>query len=131
MDTATPTGPETPGLEARVAKLEAAVEHIQRDIAEIKGELGRIEGVLGRLATTVDRMDGFLQATLPTLATKTELANLRADFTREIARLEVEIARRPTTLGVIAVVAILIAIAGLPYWGHWLADLKTMVGVHP
>ena len=50
-------------------------------------------------------MDGFLQATLPTLATKVELADMGAGFTREIARLEVEIAKRPTTLTVIAVVA--------------------------
>ena len=76
-------------------------------------------------------MDGFLQATLPTLATKVELADMGAGFTREIARLEVEIAKRPTTLTVIAVVAVLIGFAGLPYWGHWFADLKTMLSVHP
>jgi len=25
---------------------------------------------------------------------------------------------------------VLIAIAGLPYWGHWFADLKAMVGAY-
>lgn len=119
-----PGGPGYPGLEARVAKLEAAVEHLERDVAEIKT-------VLVRLATVIDRIDGILQATLPTLATKAELAELRAAFTREIARLDVEIAKRPTTATVFMVVAVLIAIAGLPYWGHWFADLKTMLGTHP
>jgi hypothetical protein len=30
----------------------------------------------------------------------------------------------------IVVVVVLIAIAGLPYWGHWFADLKAMVGAY-
>jgi|SRR6266566_3527054 len=117
IDRAPPSGPDSPGLEARVAKLEAAVEHIERDVADMKG-------VLSRLAAVVDRMDGILQAMVPTLATKAELANLRADLTAEIAK-------RPTTATVVMVVALLIAIAGLPYWGHWFADLKGMLGVHP
>src|SRR6266566_4120025 len=65
IDRAPPSGPDSPGLEARVAKLEAAVEHIERDVADMKG-------VLSRLATVVDRMDGILQAMVPTLATKAE-----------------------------------------------------------
>jgi hypothetical protein len=28
------------------------------------------------------------------------------------------------------VVVVLIAIAGLPYWGQWFADLKAMVGAY-
>jgi len=85
---------------------------------------------LTRLATVVDRMNGMVEVTLPSLATKGELANFRADVTREIATLEVEIARRPTTLGMIVVVVVLIAIAGLPYWIRWFADLKAMVGAY-
>lgn len=61
------SGPHDPGnMEARVAKLESDVAHIQADVREIKS-------VLTRLATVIDRMDGFLNATLPTLATKLEL----------------------------------------------------------
>src|SRR4051794_7738135 len=70
-------GPHDPGMEARVAKLEAAVEHIQTDVREIKG-------ILARLAPAVDRIDGFLQATLPRLATKdeigTEIVTLRSEI---------------------------------------------------
>ena len=128
IDRAPPSGPDSPGLEARVAKLEAAVEHIERDVGDIKA-------ALGRLATVVDRMDGFLQAMLPTLVTKAELANLKADLEGKIAGvrtdLSAEIAKRPTTATVIMVVAALIAIAGLPYWGHWLTGLKAMLGAHP
>ena len=103
-------GPHDPGLEARVAKLEAAVEHIQRDIADIKA-------VLARLAPIVDRMDGFLQATLPILATKAEMAVLRA-----------EMARRPTTATLVAVLAVVVGIIGLPYWGQWLAATRALLG---
>src|SRR5437667_12773010 len=111
-----PGGPGYPGLEARVAKLEAAVEHLQQDVAEIKA-------VLVRIAPIIDRIEATLEATLPTLATKAELANVRAE-------LMVEIAKRPTTATVVMVVAAHIAVAGLPYWGHWFADLKAMLGAH-
>jgi hypothetical protein len=121
MDSPPASEPASSGLEARVARLEASVEYIQRDIAEIKADLRSFEGTLSRLAAAVDRMQGMLEATLPTVATKAEVANLRAELTAEIAR-------RPTTLGVIAVVAILIAIAGLPYWPHWLTDLRALIG---
>ena len=123
MDNPPHTGPVSSGLEARVARIEVSVEYIQRDIAEMRG-------ALTRLATVVDRMNGMVEGTLPSVATKGELANFRADVTREIGTLEVEIARRPTTLGMIVVVVVLIVIAGLPYWGHWFADLKAMVGAY-
>jgi hypothetical protein len=67
------SGPHDPDMEARVAKLESDVEHIKNDISEIKG-------ILARLAPIIDRIDGFLQATLPGLATKLELADLRAEI---------------------------------------------------
>jgi hypothetical protein len=71
-----------PGLEARVARLESDVGHIRGDIAEIKA-------TLNRLAPLIDEFRGFMAATLPTLATKVELAELRAE-------LRLEIAQRPT-----------------------------------
>jgi hypothetical protein len=76
------SGPHDPGAGPRIAKLEATVDHIQEDVRDIKA-------VLAQLAPVVNRMDGFLQATLPPLAT-------RADVEREAASLRLEIKRRPT-----------------------------------
>jgi hypothetical protein len=82
-----------PGLEARVARLESDVGHIRGDIAEIKA-------TLNRLAPLIDEFRGFMAATLPTLATKVDLAELRAELKSEIAELRaellLEIAQRPT-----------------------------------
>src|SRR5690242_15233319 len=89
-------GPHDPGMEARVAKLEAAVEHIQTDVREIRG-------ILARLAPVIDRIDGFLQATLPHLATKDEID-------AEASMLRVDIERRPTRRQSLADIAM---IAGL------------------
>jgi hypothetical protein len=104
------SGPYDPGMEARVAKLEAAVEHIQEDVRDIKG-------TLAQLAPVVNRMDGFLQATLPHLATKSEIAGLRT-----------EMERRPTARQIGATVGLLIAVASLPFWPQWVALFRTVLG---
>ena len=54
--------PHDPGVEERISRLEADVREIDRS--------------LRRIAPAIDRMDGFLQATLPTLATKADIAKL-------------------------------------------------------
>jgi hypothetical protein len=81
-------------MEARVAKLESDVDHIKSDISEIKA-------ILTRLAPATDRIDAFLQATLPTLATKLELADLR-----------LEIEKRPTRRQTMADVALIVGTIG-------------------
>lgn len=81
-DTAGPAA--EPGLEARVARLESDVGHIRGDIAEIKA-------TLNRLAPLIDEFRGFMAATLPTLATKAELAALRTELKSDIANLRAEL----------------------------------------
>ena len=88
------SGPHDPGMEPRVAKLESDVGHIKNDVSEIKG-------ILGRLAPIIDRMDGFQQATLPSLATKLELADIRK-----------EIEKRPTRRQTMADLSLIVAIIG-------------------
>jgi hypothetical protein len=63
--------PYDPSMEARVARLE-------EDMREVKAVLGRLEPI-------IVRMDSVITATLPTLATKAELAELRSDLKAEIA----------------------------------------------
>jgi hypothetical protein len=67
-----------PRLEPRVARLEADVGHIRADIAEIKA-------TLNRLAPLNDEFRGFMAATSPPLATKTDLADLRAELKSDLA----------------------------------------------
>jgi chromosome segregation ATPase len=81
-DTAGPAA--EPGLEARVARLESDVGHIRGDIAEIKA-------TLNRLAPLIDEFRGFMAATLPTLATKVELGELRTELKSDIAELRAEL----------------------------------------
>jgi uncharacterized coiled-coil protein SlyX len=66
-------------MEARVAKLESDVGHIRIDISEIKG-------VLTRLAPIIDRMDSAQQVTLPGLATKLELFDLKTEIEKRPTR---------------------------------------------
>ena len=66
-----------PGMEARVARLE-------EDMREVKGALGRLEPV-------IMRMDTFMTATFPHLATKADLADQRAELKGEIAALRTEL----------------------------------------
>ena len=72
------------GLEARVARLEADVAHMRADIGEIKA-------TLNRLAPLIDEFRGLMAATIPTLATKKELADLRSELKTEIAELRSEL----------------------------------------
>lgn len=124
------SGPHDPGMEARVAKLEAAVEHIQEDVRDIKG-------TLAQLAPVVNRMDGFLQATLPTLASKSDVAGLAtkgemnalALATKDdVAIVRVAIEKRPTAAQITATVGLIVAAASLPFWPQWVALFKTVFG---
>ena len=100
-------------MKARVARLEAAVGHVQEDVRDIRA-------ALTQLVPVVNRMDGFLQATLPSLAT-------RADVEREAASLRLEIERRPTWARIVATLAVLAAIAAVPLWAEWVAAVKAGV----
>ena len=110
-------GPHDPGMEARIGRLEAAVGHIQEDVRDIKA-------ALAQLVPVVNRMDGFLQATLPSLAT-------RADVEREAASLRLEIERRPTWARIVATLAVLAAIAAVPFWAEWVTAVKTAISHLP
>jgi hypothetical protein len=70
VDIGGPT-PYHPRMEARVARLE-------QDMQEVKG-------ILSRLEPMIVRIDAVLGATLPTLATKVELTDLRSDLRTELA----------------------------------------------
>jgi hypothetical protein len=51
-----------------------------------KGRFDRLEERLGRIEETIIRMDATLTATLPHLATKAELADLRTDVLTQLGQ---------------------------------------------
>lgn len=107
--------PQTPALDARIARLET-------DVAEIKA-------TLARLAPRIDEMYGFFTAKLPDLAAGAQLADLRTETKSEIAALRIEtkseladlrlaISLRPTrrqamldTFAVVSLIGVILAIA--------------------
>lgn len=75
-------GGDDGGMDARVTRLEA-------DMADVKQ-------ILGRLEPKVAEIHAFMAATLPTLATKTDLALLRADVNKDIGDLKAALAEKPS-----------------------------------
>jgi hypothetical protein len=86
--------PEIEVGEGHIARLEIAVEHLQTDMAEVKA-------VLGRLEPRISEMFGAF----PHLATKADVAAVKVD-----------VAKRPTIAGIMAIVAVIAAIASVPIW---------------
>jgi hypothetical protein len=69
--------PYPSGLETRVSRLEG-------DVHEVKATMGRLEMMLTEIKATLD-------ATLPHLATKAELADLRTELKGDAAGLRIEL----------------------------------------
>jgi hypothetical protein len=100
--------------EARTAD---RLDHLERDVGEIRQ-------TLARLAPLIERLDATVAATLPHLATKAEL-------TAGVARLELELEKKPgklylaTAVGVllVAYAAGLAGLAALPVIARLLASL--------
>jgi SMC interacting uncharacterized protein involved in chromosome segregation len=59
-------------------------------VARLEGDMQDVKSVLSRLEPMIVRIDATLTATLPNLATKAEVADMRSDLTREISDLRTE-----------------------------------------
>ncbi len=66
-------GPYDPGMEARVPRLE---EHM----SDVKSAVATLDARTARLEVAVAEIKAMLTATLPHLATKAEVADLRAEM---------------------------------------------------
>jgi hypothetical protein len=73
-----PGGPYDPSMEARIARLE-------EDMHEVKATVGRLEAITARLEMAIVRIETLLTATLPHLATKAELQELRTHTVANLA----------------------------------------------
>ena len=87
--------PYDPDHEARISRLED-------DMREVKSTLGQMLPVLVRI-------DATLSATLPHLATKAEVADLRTEMKSDFAELRVQLAEKPSKTYLWGVLATLIA----------------------
>ncbi len=62
-------------------------------VARLEDDMQEVKSVLSRLEPMIVRIDATLTSTLPNLATKAELADLRSDLTRDISGSRTEITR--------------------------------------
>src|SRR5690349_722853 len=93
-----PDTPVEPNPDAAYPALEMRVSRLESDVHEMKGTMGRLEHLVIEIKATLD-------ATLPHLATKAELAemradsaNMRAEWKSELAGLRSEMADVKTRL---------------------------------
>ena len=69
---------ENAGAQPYDPRMEACVARLEEDMREVKGILARIEPM-------IIRIDAVIGATLPTLATKADIADLRSELRSELA----------------------------------------------
>nr|WP_294553541.1 hypothetical protein [uncultured Rhodopila sp.] len=72
---------------------------VEDRVSQLESDMQEVKSVLSRLEPMIVRIDATLTATLPNLATKAEVANLRSDMTREISGLRTEIGSLRTDTG--------------------------------
>jgi hypothetical protein len=79
--------PYDPRMEARVSRLEEGMRDVQSAIGRLDDRMGTLEERMGRLEDrmsrielAVARIEAMLAATLPHLATKAEVAELRTEM---------------------------------------------------
>jgi hypothetical protein len=67
-------------------------------VARLEVDMQDVKSVLSRLEPMVVRIDTTLTATLPNLATKAELADMRSDLAKDISGLRTEISQEISDL---------------------------------
>jgi hypothetical protein len=72
--------PYDPRMEARVSRLEERMRDVQSAIGRLDDRMGTLEDRMSRIELAVARIGAMLVATLPHLATKAGVAELRTDM---------------------------------------------------
>lgn len=118
-----------------------------------KAEVADLRAILKDLAPKIHEMHGFIQATLPHLATKADVSAVKAELAdtdrrlseqigkevgalsdrigAESKELSDKIASRPTTGGLLAVAGLVAAIVATPFFGPWLNGWRVFLGMPP
>ncbi len=66
---------------------------MEERVARLEGEMRDVKSLLFRLEPMIIRIDATLTSTLPQLATRAEMASMRADITKEIADTRTDLAK--------------------------------------
>jgi uncharacterized small protein (DUF1192 family) len=99
-------------VQKEIGALTVRIEAIERTNAELLKSLEKI-------TPQIEHVYGFSQHTAPHLASKAELENLRTNFMTEIRT-------RPTSTMILTVLAIVLAIVGLPFVPDWWSHVKAV-----
>jgi hypothetical protein len=67
-------------------------------VARLEVDMQDVKSVLSRLEPMIVRIDATLTATLPSLATKAELTDMRSDLAKDISGLRIEISQEISDL---------------------------------
>ena len=65
-------------------------------VSRLEGVVHDMKATMGRLELMVTEIKATLEAALPHLATRTEVADLRAEMKSELAALRMELAEKPS-----------------------------------
>jgi hypothetical protein len=69
-----------PGGEPYDPRMEARVSRLEEHMVDVKSAIGSLDARTARLETSLARIGALLDATLPHLATKAEVADLRTEM---------------------------------------------------
>jgi hypothetical protein len=67
-------------MEERVSRLEEGMRNVTSAVGRLELTTGKLEERMGRVELAVTRIEAMLAATLPHLATKAEVAELRTEM---------------------------------------------------
>lgn len=108
-------GPYDPSMEQRVSGLEGDVRDLKAiavgldaRFASIDGRFERMEARTTRIEETLIELKTLFTATLPHLATKADLADVRTELKQDIAEVKIGLAEKPSRTYMWGILAVLL-----------------------
>lgn len=127
LETTTPAGAAATGstdfVLTTVLQVEQHIGALNHRFDGLERKHDDLLDCLRKLMPQIEHVHGFAQHTAPHLASKADVENLRTNLMTEIRS-------RPTTVMLLTVAAIVLAIVALPFVPDWWAHLKAIVGEH-
>jgi hypothetical protein len=134
--TTPPTGSATGGQDfvllavMQVQKEIGAQGHRMEAIERTNRELAK---VLEALVPKIEDVYGFAKHHAPHLASKADVEKIRTDLTSEVGKVRTDLTEkideRPTTVVILSIAALVLAVFGLPFLSDWWGHLKTEFGI--